>query len=390
MRDAIRFVNNDSIEQFDFGYHYKRGELYSVHISDLHFPVMDPKVQYNILEEQFLGKVQNLPRLDLVCINGDLYDHKVMTSSDATLYASMFVARLVDICKEKNATLIILQGTISHDANQLKIYLHYMNRTDVDVRIVTNIQFEIVKNARILCIPELYGIPEEIYQNYLTYSGFYDLAIMHGTFHGAVMKDNAGNGRVFFIDDFNNCRGPIIAGHVHKPGCFDKHFYYCGSPYRWRFDDDHEKGFILLAQSLDTGYYYLWREEIISSIYKTITLSELINNNPKDTIDYINKIKQDQNIDYIRIKFDFSMDLSNKMQINNQYKNNEYVSLEYFSQEKEMQREIENKAKENNKKYSFLVDSGLSDYQKFVMWVNMAKGIDNYITVEELESLLSV
>lgn len=380
---------NSDINDYDFSYTYHRGTLISAHISDLHFPVMDPKKQYDILEEQFLHKVETVPSLDLICINGDLYDHKVMTSSDATLYASMFIGRLVEICKQKNATLIILQGTISHDANQLKIYYHYMQRTDVDVRIVTNLQFETVKNARILCIPELYGVPEELYQQYLTYSGFYDLAIMHGTFKGAVYGDNVGNGRLFTIEDFNNCRGPIISGHVHKPGCFNDHFYYCGSPYRWRFDDDHEKGFILLAQDLDSRMYCLDYQTIISDVYATITMDELINNNPKDTIEYINNLKLSKGINYIKIKFTKDIQSSYKMALNTQYRNDDTVTLEYYSRDEELKKQAEEQMKQDNEKYGFLLDKGLSDMQKFVMWVNHLKNDEMYLTVEELEKILS-
>ena len=381
--------NNDNIEYFDLSYTYHRGLLTSIHISDLHFPVMDPRKQYEILEEQFLQRVETVPYLDLICVDGDLYDHKVMTSSDATLYASMFVARLVDICKEKNATLILLQGTISHDNNQLKIYYHYMQRKDVDVRVVTNLQFEIVKNARILCIPELYGVPEEIYQQFLTYSGFYDLAIMHGTFKGAVYGDNVGNGRLFRLEDFNNCRGPIIAGHVHKPGCFDNHFYYCGSPYRWRFDDDHKKGFIVVSQDLDSRYYYLDRIEILSDTYETITLDQLVNNNPKDTIDYINNLKISKGIDYIRIKFTNDIPPSYKMALNTQYRDNDNVTLEYHSKDEELRKQAEEQIKEDNEKYGFLLDPAISDMQKFVLWVNHLKNDEAFLTVEQLEQILS-
>ena len=380
---------NDNIENLDLSYTYHRGLLTSIHISDLHFPVMDPKKQYDILEEQFLQKVETVPHLDLICVDGDLYDHKVMTSSDATLYASMFVARLVDICKEKNATLILLQGTISHDNNQLKIYYHYMQRKDVDVRVVTNLQFEIVKNARVLCIPELYGIPEEIYQQFLNYSEFYDLAIMHGTFKGAVYGDNVGNGRLFRLEDFNNCRGPIIAGHVHKPGCFDNHFYYCGSPYRWRFDDDHKKGFIVVSQDLDSRYYYLDRIEILSDTYETITLDQLVNNDPKDTIDYINNLKVSKGIDYIRIKFTNDIPPSYKMALNSQYRDNDTVTLEYYSKDEELRKQAEEQIKEDNEKYGFLLDPAISDMQKFVLWVNHLKNDEAFLTVEQLEQILS-
>lgn len=374
--EQINIVNNET--------------LITAHIADLHFPVIDPvEKQYNILEEQFLSKIENMPRLDLICVNGDLFDHKIMTNSDATLYASMFVSRLVEIAKYKDATLILLHGTMSHDSNQLKIYYHYMNRSDVDVRIITSLRIENVKGCRILCIPELYGVDESIYQHYLFGSGFYDFAIMHGTFHGAVYGDNAGNGRLFRIEDFLNCKGPIISGHVHKPGCFDQHFYYCGSPYRWSFADDHDKGFILMSYNSYSRKYYLDYEPIISDTYKTIDIDSLINNNPLDTIKYINDLKLREGINYIRIKFNNPISNSDKMALSTEYRNNKNVTLEFFSQERELQRKAEEKIKQDTERVAFLLDNKYTDEQKFVMWVNYLKQDEAYLTVEELTQILS-
>lgn len=365
-----------------------RGTLITAHISDLHFAAMNPQKQYNILEDQFISKLESMPRLDLICINGDLFDHKISLSSEATLYSSMFIAKLVEISKNHNATLILLQGTLSHDSNQLKIYYHYMQRTDVDVRVVTNIRFEMVKNCRVLCIPELYGVPEDYYQYILFGSGFYDLCIMHGTIKGAVYGNNVGSGRLFTIEDFLNCKGPIISGHIHKAETFYDHFYYCGSPYRWRFDDDCFKGFILMSYNMNTRQYYLDYEEIISDTYKTITLDQLVNNDPIDTINYIRELKASQGINYIRIKFSSVIPGSMRMTLNDQFRNDDTVSFEYYSQEREIAKQAEEKIKQDGEKFAFLLDSNLTDEQKFVMWVNHLKQDDTFLTVEELECLL--
>lgn len=378
----------NELQAYNLKLNIDRGTLIAAHISDLHFPAMDPRRQYNILEDQFLKKIEAMPRLDLICVNGDLYDHKLMTSSDGTLYASMFVARLVEIAKSHNATLILLQGTMSHDANQLKIYYHYMQRTDVDVRIVTNIRFEMVKNCRVLCIPELYGVPEEYYQRILFGSDFYDMCIMHGTIQGAVYGDNVGSGRLFSMNDFLNCKGPIIAGHIHKAATYYDHFYYCGSPYRWRFDDDCFKGFILMSYNMNTRQYYLDYEEIISDTYKTISLETLVNNDPIETINYIRNLKATEGINYIRVKFNSAIPGSSRMAMNDNFRNDDSITLEFFSPEREIARQAEEKIKEDGEKFAFLMDSRLTDEQKFVMWVNYQKNDDKFLTVEELESML--
>jgi DNA repair exonuclease SbcCD nuclease subunit len=362
--------------------------IITAHISDLHFGAMDPKRQYDFLKDQFIDKLIQIPRLDLICINGDLFDRKFMTNSDVVMYASMFIADIVDICKNKNATFILLQGTMSHDANQVKIYLHYMYRNDIDARIVTNIRFEMVKGVRILCIPELYGIDESFYDDILFNSDFYDMCIMHGTIKGAVFGDNVGQGKLFTMNDFVNCKGPIISGHIHKPDTFYNHFYYCGSPYRWRFDDDHFKGFILMSYNTFTRMYYLDYQEIFSDNYKTITMDQLVNNDPMETVKYIRNLKATQGIDYIKIKFTKPILASNKMAINNTFRTDSTISLEFFSQEKEIARQAEEKIKEEGERFAFLLDQNLTDEQKFVMWVNYLKQDEKYLTVEELEEIL--
>ena len=134
--------------------------------------------------------------------------------------------------------------------------------------------------------------------------------------------------------------------------------------------------------------YFLDYEEIISDNYKTITLSELVNNNPIDTINYIRDLKQNQGIDYIRVKFDNLLSPANRMVINNTFRNDDTITLEFFSPEREIARQAEEKIKEDNEKFSFLLDPRLTDEQKFVMWVNYLKNDEKYLTIEELESIL--
>lgn len=391
MKDVLHFHTDEDITQYQSNQIVSRGTLIIASIADLHFPInnIGPKLQFSILDEQFIQKIENLPKLDIITVLGDLYEHKVLASSDAVLYASMFIGKLIEICKRKNCTLIVIQGTQSHDANQLKMYYHYMNDQYVDVRIVTHLKFEYVKNTKILCIPELYGIDETVYRYFLYESGFYDIAIMHGMFSGAVSGgDNIGSSRVFRIEDFQNCRGPILSGHVHKPGTFKDHFYYCGSPYAWRHDDDHDKGFILMALNLDTFHYYLDWIPIKSFIYRTIGIDEIINNDPQAMISYINRIKQEEGIDYIRIQFHTQMTKMTRMIINQNYQNDPYVKLEFPSTEEEiLLKQKENQMNENIEKYGFIL-SKMTDEEKFCMYVNMIQEDETYITVQELRSIL--
>ena len=363
----------------------RRGQLISIHIADLHFSAFNPKSQYEILVDQFLKKIDTYPRIDVIAIDGDIFDHKLMGNSDGIYYASLFVDAIVSVAKAKNATVIIIHGTFSHDSDQLKIFYHYMDDPTADIRIVTSIQYEVVKNATILCIPELYGVEENIYQKFL-HGQYYDEAYMHGTFKGAVYGDNVGNGRLFTPQDFSNCTGFMIGGHVHTPGCFSGYFYYTGCPYRWKFGEEEDKGFIVAAHDLDTNRHYVHFEKIISDSYITLDMDSVISSDPKEVIEYINRLKQEREINYLKIRFKVPITGADKVIINNYYRNSPYTFVEFMDVIEERKAKQEMNAALSGE-YDFILDDSLSDIEKFVKYVNISEGSD-FITVEKLRSIL--
>lgn len=364
-----------------------RGTLIQAHIADLHFGAFNPQQQFNILKEQVLSKLWLIPKLDIIVIDGDIFDHKVMSNSDATMYACSFVDQLVNIARAKNSTLVILHGTYSHDYDQLKIFYHYMQDKTVDVRVITNIQFEYIKGAKILCIPELYGLDESIYRHMFFESGWYDEAFVHGTFKGAVYGDNVGNGRLLTPEDFKYCKGVVIAGHVHKSGCFNGFFYYCGCPYRWKFGEEEEKGFLLLAHDLDTQIHHVQFEPITSFRYDTIYLDTLVSEDPKKIIDYINRLKVEQGIDFIKVRFRIPIPGYNRTIINNYYRNNSNTFVEFMDIKDVEEQKREEQIKQNSQ-YNYLMDKGISDFERFVRYVNESEGCE-FITVQKLTEILN-
>ena len=127
-----------------------------VHISDLHFGAVDPYKQFCILKEQFLDKI-SLINFDILSIDGDIFDKKFMANSSAIYYAMEFVRICVEICASKQATMIIIGGTESHDAGQLQLFKMYEENENIDFRIIEHICFQYAKGLKILCIPEEYG-----------------------------------------------------------------------------------------------------------------------------------------------------------------------------------------------------------------------------------------
>lgn len=367
---------------------YNRGSLIEIHIADIHFGVIDPLTQYNILIEQFLQKIQNIP-FDILAIDGDLFDHKFQANSDTILYAELFVSDCVNLCKARNATLILLHGTSSHDSNQLKLFYHYLSDPTIDIRIIENTRFEIIKGKKILCIPEEYNKGQQYYENFLFNSGFYDGVYMHGTLKGSIYGANEVNlsskkNPTFDLSSFCNCKGPIISGHVHIAGCFESHMYYPGCPIRWKFGEEEEKGFIVLLHDLDSRRYNVHFEEIKSFRYDTINVDHLLID-PQKAIYYIDNLKK-SGIDYIRLKI--TIDKEDCLNIIKHYyqKDPTIKILETFKQEKEkiaMQEALQSKYTG----YDYILDDNLSPEDKLTKYINQEMGY-NYITVDELKQVI--
>lgn len=365
-----------------------RGFLVELHIADLHFGAMDPKKQYDILMEQFYTPSLMIEKLDIISVNGDFFDHRVMSNSDIAMYATMFADKLVELARMKNATLVLLAGTYSHDYDQLKLFYHYLDDSSVDVRIVTTIKFEEIKGARILCIPELYGLDEKVYTEVFKESGWYDAAFVHGTYKGSVYGDNAGMGRLLTEDDFIYCKGVAIAGHVHKGGCFNGFFYYCGCPYRWKFGEEESKGFLIVVHDLDTQIHYVEFREIISDRYVTLTVDDLLSEDPQKIINYLDSMRNDTGAEFVKIKIsDKKLSGQTKTIINRYYNNNKNTFIEFLNKGDSFSDNIEQDEKIQNG-YNYLVDDSISDLERFVMFVNDNEG-EQFITVDKLKEILN-
>lgn len=360
-----------------------------VSISDIHMGVLDPLYMYNTLKKQFIDRLINLD-FDIMAICGDIFDSKFMSNNPIIMYTLQLMDDIVSLCKSKNATLIIIDGTQSHDNGQLSLFYHYMQDPNIDVRIIDKIQFEQVKGLRVLCIPERYGILEEEYNNILFSSGRYDLCLLHGTFKGsfkgseiATLKSN--HAPVFSINSFCNCAGPILMGHYHIPGCYEEYAYYNGSPLRFRFGEEQEKGFLVTIMNNLTRRHYTELIPIDSYIYNTINIDHILESDPKDIIAYIKQIKEEQGIDFIRVQFNNANENMNI--VRNYFRNSNSVKLQDLGKKDKQIQMIDDNILKQNQKYSYILDTEISDYDKFIMYMNQNEGYD-FITYDELIKLL--
>ena len=362
--------------------------LTEIHTADIHFGALEPKIQYDILMEQMIRPLYDI-QFDAFFINGDIFDHKYMSNSDVVMYALLFVDEVVKLCSKNNATLVLLHGTMSHDADQLKLFYRYIN-SGVDVRIVEHLQFQDIKGTKVLCIPEEYGKGREYYEQLLYYTQEYDMAVLHGSVKGAVYGANEANldstrEPIFDINCFDRCNGPILCGHIHTPMVLQNHIYYSGSPLRWCFGEEEEKGFLVCLYDRISHQYTVDFQPIKSFRYDTIHLDDMINMDAKQIIDHIIQIKSN-GIDYLKVRFGNASTSTDAVKAYFATKRDIIIDV----QDSGFMKVVKENQINNDKfeKYSYMMDNNLSEYDIFTRYINQSMGKE-FITTDELIKILS-
>lgn len=370
----------------------KRGISLQVHISDIHFGIIDPKTEYDILYEQFISKIRGLPT-DCISIDGDLFDRLFASNTDATLYANLFFRDLYNICIENrsrgvNTVLVLLMGTRNHDSDQLRLFYPYLDDPNIDLRIIEKIQFEWINGCRVLCIPELYNVPDAEYNKYLYESGAYDMVFMHGSIEGAVYDNKMQESKMFNKNDFGFCLGPVIAGHIHTGPNLHGFCFYNGSPIRWNFGEEETKGFQIVLYDMDSKYYYVHKEPIFSFRYDTISIDDILMSDPKDIVDYINKLREEKGIDHIRLTCMSNMYTQDTINILKEYYRLDKTVKWKVTKEEDLAKEtFDKKTQDLYDQYSYFFNKSMSPYEILAKFVNDSQ-TDMIVTADQIVEAL--
>ena len=124
---------------------------------------------------------------------------------------------------------------------------------------------------------------------------------------------------------------------------------------------------------------------IISHTYSTINIDHLINEDPKRIIDWIKSEKANRGIDFIRVQFNNANENMNI--VRNYFRNVGNVKLQELGKKEKQIQQIDQEVLQQNQEYSYIIDSSIGDYDKFVMYINQQEGYD-FITSDELIKLL--
>ena len=269
-------------------------------IADLHFGRTGNEEKfYESLKNHFINHCNEV-HPDLIVILGDSFDSRQGIGSPANIYYGKFI----DDCIETGATIIVIEGTESHDRHQINGLLHYSSDKFFIVNTVTKLN---VCGLKLLLLTEEYVINDDYYKDY--FNDNYDFVFFHGMFthvgiNGYVSDEIVRHAYNFdwkmFKDNVNHF---VIGGHIHTHSCY-KNIIYCGSYGRLNFGEEEDKGWIEVEVKGNKSKWTFMKNPDAMT-FTTILASKL----PNEIDPLLNMLRgyQESN-DFLRIKLDIDDD----------------------------------------------------------------------------------
>jgi DNA repair exonuclease SbcCD nuclease subunit len=363
--------------------------------ADYHWGAMDADKQ--LQESQFILDYITNNKIDLFVICGDYFDHRLLVNSKSAINAMAFMQALINISQDKKFNIVIMQGTESHDYDQLEIFRSFESESFKIIK-ETSVD-ESLPGLQCLYAPDENLISDEYYIKYMDILNRDDLDIMffHGTFDinaiGRNLKDQVPN-VLFDYSFFNQKTKLMVGGHWHNGDCYGN-MYYTRSPYRWKFEEDLPKGFIHIEYNTSSKKYKLNRiENINASTYYTFYVDTSLYTDINQYSTLLSDVKKmlSDNIDHIRIKITITDDkeLNNSCIDNliNEFQNSKQVKV--VTENKYAKQIRKNHIDENNEyldKFKYIFDGNNSISTIYKKFIYDTKGID--IPLEEIEYIIN-
>ena len=294
-------------------------------IPDIHWGVINPYEQLKLLEFifQFIKQCyREKIRIDMIVIAGDYFDSKLPLNSKEAILAIQWMNELYQIAVEFGIQRIrIFQGTLDHDNDQLDVFKPMENISEdkdfLKVFTETTSEETLPGLRCIYCPDEIIQTDdyEDMYVNEIL--SIHDIGFFHGSFdvvYGELLRakpELMNKKNVIFKYSLWDkvIYGPMISGHWHDGKQYDD-LYYCGSPFRYKFNEDEDKGLgFLQYDTEDQSYFYRKITNCMSSEYITHEIYSNIYNSKED----FNRAMND--IDEIIESFELKPHLDNRLRI---------------------------------------------------------------------------
>lgn len=333
-----------------------------VSIGDLHFGIRDSARLYKELKifKDFI--IEN--DIQLVVFNGDYFDKKLSIGDPESFYAFYFFKEIVDIVKSKNIILRMIQGTRSHDLNQLQAFKAYSDDTSINFRIIESVEEENLLGLQILYIPEEYPENSEEYYKDFKEKKF-NIGFVHGTFDfvaqpGVIEIANRSthSAPVLFWKEWKSAfeKGFVSAGHIHGRNTYGNKIFYPGSFSRWGYGERSDKGFTYFEYDLDNETYSVkYVDNTLAPKFDVIAVSDMELDLNSVTVNDIQKALDTvlEGTDNLRIDLAGLSDENIKI-LKEYYKDNNSVKIEVRSSKKSMLKESATIKNSEFEKYHYI------------------------------------
>jgi DNA repair exonuclease SbcCD nuclease subunit len=348
-------------------------------ISDIHFGAMPIELLLNELQIEFLDYLDKLAVLDAVVITGDIYDQKLSLNSIHVKASFEFLRRLIEICKNKGSKLRIIEGTKSHDNNQLESF-GILTRVNADIKIISTIEKEMLfDNLHVLYLPEEYINDMDYYKEYL--SDRYDMAFGHGLFTEVAFVAKEQESEVTHskapifnsIDFIKCCYGPVFFGHIHTKQIIKDKIFYVGSFSRWCYGEEAPKGFYICAYSpINKNFKVDFIENAVAIRYDTVKIFPQVGK--PFSIEELESFVKELGSDHLRMIIIIPDEYENPSLLAN-------ISTEFAAKYKNVKVIVKNSTKEKQKKemdkkineligkYGFVFDKSLAYEDKISRFI---------------------
>lgn len=253
-------------------------------ISDIHLGHNKNPAQSIIvnLDRDFKDNAETA-KLDIIFIVGDVFDTLLFLSREDVIAIKLWVARFLRIAKKYNITVIVLEGTPSHDRKQSILFtlINEMAEINADVRYITQLAIERIERFGIdvLCVPDEWtDSPEKTYDqviDLMSSKGLskVDFAIMHGAFnyqlHPAAKAPRHNEQQYLSI-----VKEYIFVGHIHHHSSY-KRIIAQGSFDRLAHGEEEPKGHVRVSYDAEGHRRVRFVENKGAMIFKTIDCSGL-------------------------------------------------------------------------------------------------------------------
>lgn len=222
-------------------------------------------------------------KLDLLFIVGDVFDTLLFLSRDDVALIKIWIARLLRRAKKYNITIIVIEGTPSHDRKQSMLFplINEISEIGADVRHITELSIVHVDRfgLDILCVPDEWtDSPEKTFDqviDLLQHKGLskVDFALMHGSFdyqlHPAAKAPRHSEQQYLSI-----VKEYIFIGHIHQHSTY-KRIIAQGSFDRLAHGEEEPKGHVRLSYDAEGHRRIKFVENKGAKIFKTINCTGL-------------------------------------------------------------------------------------------------------------------